>query len=350
MTGNLPILELSYRKLQGLYGGTSAPQWDAALECFVIMDPNIVRETLRSDAFAVRQHDEDLDAIQHAKGLDLGATIAFIKNSPLSNNGEAHRELKKQASQYLLQVANPALDAFEKTATSLVPQLLESKEPFDLVTDLVAPLATSLFSGLSGLPETDFEPNTPAARCLTQLLSVNKQAFSPQRLQAIDGHIRERQQIVTGSDFERSLKLSFSTGTFELFKSAMANSLIFIIGRGAGRPICEIDFEAQLPVTSVPFVDRVCVRDVEVAGTPIHQNDKLVLLLGALSRAPNSHNGYFGTGPHICIGKVITERAWSVLRKILLERKECLCLKDVKYRDFDFALLAPVSAAVEVLR
>jgi cytochrome P450 len=343
------LLQSTYERLQETHGQLKGPVWDKMLGLWVVADPSLVSRVLLSDDFDVREHHKDFAAIQQSRNVELGATLRLAQGTALSNNGARHRELKLEAVKHVQQNANAALESFSASLNELLPDLLETRERFDLVADFILPLSMRLIASLSGVPLENLTGRMGASQCLTQLLSVKKEAFSTPRLMAIEQRLRKADRE-NDAGVNTPLHKFISMANLEVLKSGLAISLISVLNSNAEKPLCEMEISPQMVATCIPFIERDCKRDSEIGGTTIKQTEKVILYLGGFGPMSDEQKKLiFGTGAHICVGKFVTERAWSLLREALLQRRERLRVGNVRFRDFDFALIAPESAEVEVM-
>ncbi len=346
---SVSILKEFYNFLVAKYGINEAPVWSVESQRWVALHPLTVTKVLRSPEFSVVKHHEEIEKIQSEDGLSLKDIVSAAKMMPLSHDGDEHRELKLLSSHIIQSVTAPALENFKEISRTLLSNLLVRGRRFDLISEFVHPISARMFSTMAGLDEKEFLSQTPSGRCASQLLTSAKRRLSGARWLSINETMRHRQSSVQGSPLEKVIRGSFSLITFEIFKSAIANSLIGIVKSHEGQSLNRMPFSEQLPFTSIPFVDRVCNTDVTVCGRSIKKGESVLLYLGGCM--PQSHGEqklFFGTGPHICIGKSITNAAWSALSSFLQDREELIFISDVVFRDLDLVLISPTRANVEV--
>jgi hypothetical protein len=233
----------------------------------------------------------------------------------------------------------------------LIEKWLSREGNFDLVADFVGPICDRLFSRLTGVPEHLFRGRFPSGICVTQLLSVEAATFSKQRLLAINRRNRELQQHIPGKPMEVSIIALILLGSYQIMKGAIANSILWIMEQNPGRRLREIAIGASLPMTSIPFVDRICNWDIDIGEARVKSGQTVILYLGGLDTpAREAKPAYFGTGAHICVGRPIAERAWVSLAAALGGRDAVLELIDLRYRELDYTLFVPDHAIVRVSR
>jgi cytochrome P450 len=351
MPSPVPFLQSFYDVLAGSAGAVERPVWNEEAKRWFVVDPSTASLVLRSDDFSVVKHHEEVEAMQAALAIDLQATVDAARSMPLSHEGDEHRRLKRMSTQMIQDSLPSALITFSSSCSTLLPRLFESRKMFDVVTDFVSPVSIALFAALSGAEEVHFNRSLPAGYCPTQLLTSAKRSLSAPRWRALNRQIEERNKRIEGHSSHRQLRAALSLLTFEIFKAALSNSLIDVFRRNAGRLLSEGDIPGQLPCTSIPFVDRVCRRDTEIRGEQIRRGENVLLYLGGCSPADHERRKlFFGTGPHICVGKSLTENAWVIIAELLRKRREKVLVRDVSYRDFDVILLSPVRATIEIVK
>lgn len=351
MPSSIPFLQSFYDALASAEGTFDRPVWKEQAKRWFVFDPLTANLVLRSDDFSVVSHHEEIKAVQSELALDLQSTVDAARSMPLSHEGDEHRRLRRMSAQMIQDAMLPALGSFSSSCSILLPRLLESRRTFDIVADFVSPVSISLFAALTGAEEAQFNKSLPAGYCPTQLLTSAKRSLSAPRWRALNRQIEERCKHMDGPSPHRQMKGALSLLTFEIFKAALSNSLIEVFQRNAEKPLSEGDIPGQLPCTSIPFVDRICRRDTVVRGQHISRGQNVILYLGGCSpSSAEQRKLFFGTGPHICIGKTLTESAWTIVAEVLRKRRERVVVRDVFYRDFDVILLSPDRATVEVMQ
>ena len=138
--------------------------------------------------------------------------------------------------------------------------------------------------------------------------------------------------------------------SYQILLAALGNSLAWSIAQTAGSAMRKTQLPADLPVTSIPFVDRICSNDLRLGGADLAAGDVVLVYLGGFDAGPTgSRADHFGTGPHICVGKALAESAWRSLAAMLSGLDRRICLKQVAYRDLDYTLVSPRRILAEVL-
>lgn len=344
-----PILQELYEASIGHHGVTEQPLWNAQAGRWIVFHPATVTTVLRSDCFAVVRHHEEIETLQHERGISLMAAVQSSSLMPLSHDGPRHRELKRHASQVIHSLTDRALEEFSRYSSERLNHLLDCRDQFDIVEEFVLPISARLFSSMTGIDEREFLSQVSSGHCASQLLTSAKSSLSASRWKAINHRMSARQNLVSGGPFEKVMLGSFSLITFEIFRAAMANAIIKLFRAHSGMRISDMILPSQMPSTSIPFVDRVCEADTDLSGKTIRRGDKVLLYMGGCSDdSAEQRKLFFGTGPHICIGKAVTEAAWSALVSILRRRSEFVRLGTVEYRDFDVVLISPNRAELEV--
>jgi cytochrome P450 len=127
-------------------------------------------------------------------------------------------------------------------------------------------------------------------------------------------------------------------------RTAISHGMNFLSQFPEQRRIWQDDIEGVTPTaveeiirfaSPVTFMRRTVTHPLELSGQAFDEGDKLVMFYGAANRdprafeapeafdvrrAPNSHVGFGGPGPHFCLGAHLARREVSVVFRQLLDR------------------------------
>ncbi len=323
--------------------------WNAQVGCWFALDPELAQSILRSDAFAMRQHHLVIAELAGRKDVNLDAAADVLAASPLSHDGAAHQELRRDFARLILRNTDAALRAYQALLAELASAHFSHSGSFDLVADLVRPLAKRLFATLTEVPENCFSDSLASNGCFSQMLSTSVGTFSRQRLLATNNRVAEVCAQINGEGREKLIKASIILGVYQGFTGAFANALLCIIARGQGQPLQSLPFPETLPTSAIPFADGICRTDITIGRTRVKAGDIVLAYLGSfdtLTEVPAPL--LFGTGAHACIGRPLAERCWTLLAAALRHQPGAVTVTDVAFRDLDYTLVTPVRALVRV--
>jgi cytochrome P450 len=323
--------------------------WNAQIRCWFALDPELAQAILRSDAFAMRQHHLVVAELADNKAVNLDAAVDVLAASPLSHDGPAHQELRRDFARLILRNTDAAVLAYESLLAELATERLAHSGNFDLVADFVRPLAKRLFATLTEVPEDCFADALASNGCFSQMLSTSVGTFSRQRLQAANQRVEELSARIAGEGREKLIKASIVLGVYQGFIGAFANALLCTFARGQGQSLRSMPIPQTLPTSAIPFADRICRTDIAIGDTQVKAGDIVLAYLGSfdtLSEVPAPL--LFGTGAHVCIGRPLAERCWTLLAAALRGQSSSVIVTEVAYRDLDYTLMTPLRAHVRV--
>jgi cytochrome P450 len=323
--------------------------WNAQVRCWFALDPELAQSILRSDAFAMRQHHLVIADLAGRKDVNLDAAADVLAASPLSHDGAAHQELRRDFARLILRNTDAALRAYQALLMELLSERFTHSGSLDLVADFVRPLAKRLFATLIEVQEDCFSDTLASNGCFSQMLSTSVGTFSRQRLKATNHRVEEVCTQINGEGREKHIKASIILGVYQGFIGAFANALLCIIARGQGQSLQSLPFPETLPTSAIPFADRICRTDVVIGHTRVKAGDIVLAYLGSFDTLPEVPAPLlFGTGAHACIGRPLAERCWTLLAAALRRQTAAVAVADVAYRDLDYTLVTPVRASVRV--
>ena len=278
------------------------------LRVWVVADPQICLEALRSPALAV----PDTIAILEQFEARLGCTFEHVRtansNVLVLLRGSAHAELRNALARFLA-------DALRRLERKLPEMMSAALQPLrttglvDLYRQVTHPLIAAIISEMIGLEVT---PDIQDLM-LGDILTANK---SPVRLHQLNADYGKALDFLSQSSqdtVEIACKLNCLTFGFDsLTMALMENMIAACRDRAAGQP-AELP---QYPVeTGVSVTFRRALRDCRFGSHQFAAGDLVRLQLQPLGYSGQRElkEAIFGAGPHSCVGRQISLRVWSHL-------------------------------------
>ena len=298
----------------GHFAGLEPKVWleSSFLRTWVIAEPSLIVEILRSRNASVLNVDDMIGAIERAYGVEFPNVRFAARHLPLFLEGENHAEQRRNSSKYL---AGRMRD-MESHLPLLVERHLKplrSKGRIDLVSEVTEPLVrdiTSIFVERQVTEEI-------AALNLLDVFALNK---SLARFKDLDLRVgRAKEFLAVENEDEELLGSRFSALSmgYETILVMLTEGLQLAFRRhpaDAGDPIVLPAFPIE---TGVPVSYRRAVTDFEMAGHAFKEGDLLRLQLQVLGYSDREEDrpGIFGAGMHSCVGKQVSLRIWTHLKQ-----------------------------------
>lgn len=263
-----------------------------------IFDPGRVREVLSSSAYRPYPMSRVYERIMEKTGLDFTATVTFLKRLPVFIEGGAHAEVRRHMALLLTSRRKDMESALSDEIGRLVGDLFKPGQQLDLVADFSMPLWQAAMSFIVS------EDDLYLASVIATLFDPDA---SPARRYAINVQL---------NDFLRDAKPEEITGLalaalgVRPFIGSLALSIFETIMRHNAMFLSDMEWLNQLPVSSIRFIERIqktIAFDVDHGGYHLIRCN----LHHSTFSGHSNVAATFGHGPHICLGKGLTEFAWK---------------------------------------
>jgi len=322
---------------QTLYRAAAPLSWSKRLNSWLTFDPAIIRAIQKSSAFRVADHHGETARIRARLGIDLSNIERTVNGMPMGVEGPEHAKRRRGLAQVLVQRGDAALSHFARLAQDLCQKNLGQPGARELIADLFEPLALCLASQLSGLALQPYAGRSFPAQLFDKSLGLSRRKLVDQQIADLRQESIER---CPAGDSDKAVSLAILGN--DTLLGAMALSFVERMGAQANAQLCEIDWGTHLTRTSVPFIERVALRDVVFGTTTIKAGQSARLYVDRFCfEDQGQHDAIFGTGRHVCLGRSISQRAWSLLGAALAQLPFTVTLEKIVYREADCMFLIP---------
>jgi cytochrome P450 len=295
---------------QQIYQREGGIWWSQQLRRWMVSEPDLIAEVLRSSAFA--GHSYDVSAVMSRFGVDLHHLEQLSLQFPLAFEGDRHRALRKKFSAEIAGNTAAALAAFEQELVERLQVLLVAGKRFCAMQDLLAPATLCAVTRLAGLDLAPFAGLQTIPLLFDDTISLSKRV---QVNAAVDTLYNATGDVMLADEkYFRIAILALSANTL---LGSLGESLTQVLARNRGVALCIMLFDADFPATGLPLIEKRAVRDCVLAGRLIKAGDRLRLFLDsagfARSAAPAFSELYFAAGKHKCPGMNFSRRCWRLL-------------------------------------
>ncbi|APB98210.1 cytochrome P450 [Polynucleobacter asymbioticus] len=309
-------------------------RWSSELDRWLCFDPTLIKEVLKSDDFQVNDYFRTQEILTNHLGLNVEHTSRLLSQFPFCHDGKFHKELKKIYAKKLNEHHETALLQFEASLKELITLKFKPGTTLDLVEEIIAPAIVSAASIFSGI-QSHFEGNSASiAQLLDETISVSRRMKINKKIE--DFIIKFPKNTSEEIAFTR---VGLAVTGLDSLVGALSESIVSLLNRDPNLKLSQIQWDENLPATSIPFIERTLTKDTILQGEQlkIGQTIRVYLDAGGYSKQnPTYSDLYFGAGTHTCIGKSFSKELWTVFTKCLSKVDLRLQIIKSARRDHDY--------------
>lgn len=277
------------------------------LRTWIIADPELALQILRSPLAVVASRAEILGSLSERYGMELPHVAYACRVLPVLAGDDAHPQVRKGFATFLagrLGALEPRLPELARSA--LAP--LGRKGHLDAFSDIVEPFIAKVFFVLL---QRDVPPEILSLR-IADIVFFN---MTLSRMRALESRVAKALALLReGSDSEDEVAWKFTCLVFGLDSLAamLLESLTTALRGTRGTSLPDYPVETGVPVTL-----RRAASDFEMAGHQFRKGDLIRLQLQSFGYSDRAeHRKFiFGAGMHSCVGKLISLRVWEHFRR-----------------------------------
>lgn len=322
-------------------------RFDESLGLICVYDKDLIAAIFRSEDFRINAFADHYRTIADRTGLDLQASIDVLDHIPFSKEGDEHRRLRTEMTAVVSADSRKNVAGMEKFAGDLTETLFVAGADIEIVRHLARPIFYELFSRWLKVDEREFLKETNISQVFDGAMSLNRRKKVNHDLRHLTCAFAERRDLIpTTPEFAVAMNVLGN----DALMGTLALSLWHVFEQNPGARLCDIAFPANLPATSVPFIERVANRDVEMGELKVAKDQKVRLMIDATSRQVTGDEAdlFFGKGRHLCIGKPMTLIIWRSVTKALSSLPLRFKLGEMRLRRGDYAFTYPEHAKLSI--
>ena len=311
---------------------------DDELECICVFNSDLIAETFRSADFHVIDYQAAYVAITARTGIDMSAIVTALDHIPLAMEGTAHKRLRNEIASILGSGLREHREAISRSVRDIVATVFKPGRRVDLVEDVFVPIYKETFGLILGIDHTRIDTDPMISQIFDRKISLNRrkkmQAAIQSLAESLDRHSEE-------NAIERNLAVALNILGHDAMIGSLSNSAWHIFKTGAGERL-ETKHDHLLPVTSVPYIERVASVDTVIGDLEVRKGQRVRLFLDAASgRAVEGDDPglFFGRGRHLCLGKPVTMLIWQTFTNAIRDL-DCTILTDeleIREKDYVFS-------------
>lgn len=311
--------------------------WSEQLGCWMTASRELILSILGDKRFEVVNLKNETRRLSRRLQVDLRATEDLLDKLPLGQEGPQHTATRRSAALAIKKSSDNALKQFAEIIGEKARNAFESDETINIVSEVFAPSVRELMSSLSGVWIDVQDEADSLSQIFDRMLSVNRRKSLNKQ---IASELARHSTGIQGDDATLRTGLSF-VGADSIL-GALTESFIYEIERNVGKRMSQIEWSDKMPMTGVPYVERIITETAVVADTQIEKGQRVRLYLDAFQpNCPSHPDSYFGAGRHVCLGKALSLNAWRILTAALGRIDKRVHVIDVQYRKSDFLFNTP---------
>ncbi|MGI0085652.1 MAG: hypothetical protein ACREBQ_11275, partial [Nitrososphaerales archaeon] len=307
-------------------------------------DPSTITSILKMKEFSAIYYKQDTCKLAHRIGAELSNVERTLDYIPLAQEGSRHLTLRKEMAIQLSRQAEAALHAFNELAQENTASAFMREKIVDVVSEVFGPCVSKLMFELSGIRLTKHNDEVSPTQLFDKFLSVNRRKLIDEELATMLGDA-----IANWTSDEAGRRVGMVVLGSDALLGSIGESFVHSISSNPEKPLNEIDWPKTLPITAVPYVERIAACPVELASARVQKGQRVRVYLDAFGfNGVEYQESYFGAGRHTCIGKAISQRAWAIVTSHLQKVRKRVSVSTVKYRASDYVFNCPISIEVSV--
>lgn len=254
-------------------------------------------------------------ALSDHLGIDLSATLYAFDHLPLCQQRDTHAAVRRAAANMIAE----RIDSLRSAIPHMVKTrcaVLGTPGRVHLMEDVIAPIVSDTLSILVDMP-IDVAEHEHISRIFSPSLGVAKRRKMDNALGHLTARLRE-----TFPDADESVvgvKLALAILGRDAMMGTLGCTLHHLADNAQGAAWCAMPWPEIPTRTGVPYVERVAFADIRVDGVPFASGSIIRAKLSDYETAedPRRRLGFFGAGPHVCLGRAATLEIWGAIAAFL---------------------------------
>jgi cytochrome P450 len=328
-----------YNRPPGLWLSPGRKRW-------MVTSPNLIREVMTSDAFAVPTY--DVSRLSERLNIDLSFLNELRNWIPLAHEGERHRYLRASFARAIASRTEPALEILHQAlegARSLFTR--PSGSEFCLFETLFRPALRQAIGGLSDV-------DVPADLAVEVIPQLFDDTISLTRRRKINAVLEVVSKCMPDSlsEEDRQTRMAIIALSANTLLGSICQTFIEQLKGSPGKPLSGVDWGREMKRTALPLVEKRVVKPVQLGGQSLMPGDRVRLFIEAAGFTAQGQCRYddlfFAVGAHKCVGMNFSVRAWQAVADYLSSVDRIVKVVDVRERDGDYVFNLPERILVKL--
>jgi len=305
------------------------------------VSPQVLNAVQTSRALQVVDQSAETELMATRLGIDLSHFTVAFQSMPLGVEGGEHSERRKRLSRAIAGRPCDCLDALRDQALQRCHACFSKSGRVELMSELFSPVIRDLIEGISGA-------SLPHNVDHMSAVQVFDRHLGPSRRKKLNLQIKQMHQEILAQSADGAIEhdpdtvLALAILGYDTILGALAVSFAERVQANPGKRLNEIEWGSTFTRTSVPFVERQAVEDVEISGQLIRKGETVRLYLDRYSyEDPHTRTGFFGSGRHACTGRPVSLKVWKIMSDLFAKQSALVSVEEIPYREADCMFLFP---------
>ena len=322
--------------------------WDPLLRAWILTGMTEVKEVINDETFHVFDMGKPIGEMARLAGKDLSHLVRTLDAMTFLRNGDDHRTARRALGLAIARVPFRDLEPVIDDIARKLASGLATRRGFDAAKDYADILPARVMTHILGLPESDGDLLKDIGDDIVRafdIVSLRVYQELDRKAELALRHLCKRVEDALAAGHENGVTVLYEEGAQSTEDKVMATATLILFAFAVGtvttsslisfaldllmeRPdlyararadislAAEVAAEAGRLQSPVQRALRLATEDRLIGGKPIKRGEKLILMMGAANRDPQTFSEpnsarvprdegrdlVFGAGRHVCLG------------------------------------------------
>lgn len=272
-----------------------------------VVDSKIAKSIITSQDFITYSLADQYRELTRRTGTDFSAAVTLLDWLPVFMDGDEHQIIRKVMAKQISMTKECQFSSSRDKLDFVFEFTFRKDASLDLVCDFAVPLWRSISGSIVHRSESMLKFVDDIPGLFSPYLSMRERmSINDSIAQFLSAHKDD-------ADDQLILLCLVSLGA-RPFVGTLALSLYEIFKNNPGSCMRDITWPEAFPVSSLRYVDRICVNDSSIGEMIFEAGDRVRCFTQSKEYSVNENTrALFGFGAHTCLGKAISEKVWRLV-------------------------------------
>lgn len=323
------------------------PFFDDATQAWIVTDPAQCKELIASAKLRPATYSADYDALQARLGIDFSGMRFAFEHIPVCQHGDVHVASRRRISEFLAaRKAQVQARLPDMVSTNLAVLASEGKN--DVMQNCIVPLVQDVIAATTGIDATVIAECSTVSAVFDRSIGIAKRRRIEAEINILRQRISDTEEALT--EEEIGMRLALLILGRDALTGMLGESLHRVFVDNAGRRLSDISYPELPPETGLPWVERQVLTPFHLAGCDLVKGDRVRVYLQTLSTSKENKalTGFFGSGPHVCLGRPLSFDVWKEIAAFLSRVPLRVRLDSYSVKTSDYVFTCPQRLDVTV--